>query len=124
MPASQTMRLTKLIAAVCPIDGVSVGRHWVPSTVEIQFTPSATDQQKAAAQAVVAAFDPSDEAQSAWEADQQPDKRDLRAAAANAIADLDAFLALASPSNAQTLAIVRKLCQQNRAIIKRLIQVD
>jgi len=53
-----------------------------------------------------------------------PELHAIRQSADNAIADLDTYLAIASPTNAQVAAIVRKLCQQNRQIIKRLIQVE
>jgi hypothetical protein len=45
------------IAAVCPIDGVSIGRKNDKSTWRIDFAPEATDAEKAAADAVKAAFD-------------------------------------------------------------------
>ncbi len=47
------------IAAVCPIVGVSVGDPSDKATWRIDYGPSATDAQKQAAQAVVAAFDAS-----------------------------------------------------------------
>lgn len=46
------------IAAVCPIAGISIGTESDKATWKIDFHPEATDAQKAAAQAVVAAFDP------------------------------------------------------------------
>lgn len=50
-------RLHDAVAAVCPIDGVSVGKDSDTSTVTIQFSAGVTADQQAAAQAVVAAFD-------------------------------------------------------------------
>jgi DNA mismatch repair ATPase MutS len=113
-------RLDNAIKAVCPIHGVS-GQQ---GAVRIDFRPEATGQQRAAAQAVLDAFDWSQAADDDWREDLKPERKGLRQAAAAAVADLDAFLGLASPTNAQTLAIVRKLCQQSKAIIKRLIQLD
>jgi hypothetical protein len=46
------------IAAVAPIDGVAVGIPTDKTTWRIDFQTSATDEQKQAAAAVVAAFDP------------------------------------------------------------------
>lgn len=115
-----TLRLHALLAAVCPIDGVSGSQ----GGVRIDFRPEATAQQRADAQAVLASFDWSPSAHAAWEEDRHPERKTLREQAAGAIADNDTFLAIASPNNAQTLAQVRKLTQQNNRIIKRLIQLD
>ena len=49
--------LSDAISAVCPIQGVSMGRAQDKSTWRIDFDPSATDTQKAAAQTVVQNFD-------------------------------------------------------------------
>jgi hypothetical protein len=124
MSVRATSRLHQAIAAAAPIAGVSVGTPGDSSTVQIDFAPEATEGQQATALAIVGAFDWSDAAQSAWEADRKPERKDLRAAAAGAVADNDAFLALASPSNAQVLAQVRRLTQQNTRIIRRLSQID
>lgn len=48
--------LSASIAEVAPIHGVSVGNRNDKSTWRVDFKPDATDQQKAAAQAVVNAF--------------------------------------------------------------------
>lgn len=58
-------RLDALVRAACPaIDGVSMS---VPP--RINFRPEATPEQRAAAQAVVDGFNPSDAAQAEWELD-------------------------------------------------------
>ena len=75
--SSDTARLHESVAAVCPIDGVSVGKPGDPSTVRIDFRPEATPERRAAAEAAVKAFDWSDAAQAQWEAD-----RNVPAAAA------------------------------------------
>ncbi len=49
--------LNSAIYAVCPIDGVSVGRFNDKATWRIDFSAGATAPQKAAAAAVVAGFD-------------------------------------------------------------------
>lgn len=122
MGVNKTVRLDAMIRAVCPISGVSV--NTTPLMVRINFAPEATQPQRAAAQAVVDAFDWSDAAQTAWEADQHPERKDLRAAAAGAISDNDTFLAIANPNNSQVAAQVRRLTQQNTRIIRRLSQID
>ena len=50
--------LCNLIKAVCPIDGVSIGTWTDKMTWRIDFTPEATTEERAAAQSVVDAFDP------------------------------------------------------------------
>jgi hypothetical protein len=50
--------LNNAVAAVCPIDGLAVGDPADKATWRIDFDPSATDQQRQAAQAALAAFDP------------------------------------------------------------------
>lgn len=55
---SNTATLTAEIAAVAPIQGVSIGSWNDRETWRIDFAPDATEQQKAAAQAVLVSFDP------------------------------------------------------------------
>lgn len=45
------------IAAVCPIDGVSIGRKNDKATWRIDFRDNATADQRAAAEGIKAAFD-------------------------------------------------------------------
>src|SRR5712671_6084445 len=52
--------LHEAISAVCPIDGVSVGRRDDKATWRIDFADAATAQQKQAAADVVAQFDLTD----------------------------------------------------------------
>lgn len=49
---------------------------------------------------------------------------DLHARARQAIVDNQAFLALASPTNAQTLAQVKRLTRECSALIRLLLAVD
>lgn len=51
-------RLHDAIAAVCPIDNVSVGDPADKATWVIRFDPAATAGQKTAAQSVITSFDP------------------------------------------------------------------
>ena len=49
--------LQRAVAAVCPIHGISIGRKDDRSTWRVDFAPEATDEQKAQAAQIVAAFD-------------------------------------------------------------------
>jgi urocanate hydratase len=77
-----------------------------------------------AARQALSEFDWSQAAHDVWREGLQPERRSVRQAAAQAITDNDTFLALASPTNAQTLAQVKRLTQQNARIIQRLVQID
>lgn len=119
-----TRRLHALVAAVCPIAGVSVGDPANKATWTFDPLPGATAQQLADAQAVIDALDTSPEAQAAWEEDQKPERRDLRQLAAQAVQNNNDFLDVASPTAAQVRDQVRALTQQMNRVIRRLIQVD
>lgn len=62
MELEQISRITnnaiKAISTMCPVDGLSVGNMADTATWRIDFAPHATAEQKAAAQAVLAAFNP------------------------------------------------------------------
>ena len=62
--------LHERIAAICPITGVGLGEITDKSTWRIDFRPEATTQQRADAQAVIAAFDVALEEQKLKDADQ------------------------------------------------------
>lgn len=58
-PAGQpAAALARAVAAVCPSDGVSVGRWDARETWRLDAKPEATEAEIAAARAVMAAFDP------------------------------------------------------------------
>jgi hypothetical protein len=117
---SHTERLLEAVRAAAPaVTGLSVGQVGASSTVQVE--PAYAQAQ---AQATINAFDWSQAAHDAWVADQKPERKALRQQAAQAIADNEAYLAVASPSNAQVVAHVRRLTEQNNRIIKRLVQVD
>lgn len=117
-------RLDAAISAVCPIHGTSGGTG-PGNPPRIDFRPEATAQQRADAQAVVDAFDFSEAAQQQWEEDRHPERKTLRQAAAQAVQDNQDFLALGPAATAaQVVAQVRRLSQQNNALIRRLIQLD
>lgn len=122
---TRTQRFRDTIAAVCPIGDVSIGTWHDRSTWSYSVLPEASQQQIAAAQAVIDSFDTSDAAQTAWEEDQHPERKAIRQAAAQAVQDNQDFLALGPALTlAQASAQLRRLTQQNNAIIRRLIQID
>ena len=67
---SHIVRLTEQVAAICPIHGISGGTQ---ATAAIDYKAEATTEQRAAAEAALAAFDWSDAAQSAWERQKRRD---------------------------------------------------
>src|SRR5215213_5991609 len=103
---SRLERLHSLIAAVAPIDGVADAG---PGQYRVDYRPEATAQQRSQGEAIVGAFDPSDASQQAWEADRNPERKAVRQSAEQVVADMDTYLALASPTNAQVVAQVRRL---------------
>lgn len=64
------VRLTEAIVEVCPIHGIQGGTQ---STSAIDFDELATQQERDAAAAVLAAFDWSTEAHAAWEIQKRRD---------------------------------------------------
>lgn len=60
-----TERLTQAVSAFAPVVGVSIADR-AAGDARIDFAPEATDDQRAAAQAALDAFDWSDEALAAW----------------------------------------------------------
>lgn len=117
------LRLHKTILAVCPIDGVSIDTTTQLPAVRIDYKPEATQVQRNAALAAVAAFDWSDAAQQVWEDAQEPEKTTLKQAALDAIAGNNTFLDIPSPTAAQIVTQVRRLTQQCTALIRRLVQL-
>lgn len=111
------MKLTSQIAAVCPIISVGVGLFGDSSKVAIQFDPAATAPQRQAAQDIVDGFDWSNAALDAWLEAQNPERATVKAQAQQALADIDTYLALVTPSNAQNVAFLRRVGQ----ILKGLI---
>lgn len=107
-------------------------RTAVPAVVDVSITTAGQAatvrvfpaEQQAAAQAAINTFDWSPAAHAAWLENQNPERKTLRQAAAQAVADIDAYLALANPTNAQVVAHVRRLSQITRAVVRRLAQID
>lgn len=120
MQLSAAARLLEWIQVATPtVENISIKSHGDSASVTV--SPAS---EQASAQSAIDSFDWSQAAHDAWLEDQKPERKAIRQAAAQAIADNDAFLALGSPTNAQTLAQVRRLTQQNTRIIRRLIQLD
>lgn len=116
MEPTTLFRLDAALRAVCPIAGVD----GEPEAVRIDYAPEATEQERAAALAAVAGFDFSEAADEAWIESQHVERKTLREQAAAAIDANDTFLSIVNPTNAQTLAQVKRLTQQNIRIIRCL----
>ncbi len=120
-------RLQATIAALAPIDGLSVPTFGNSATVRIDFKASATGPQRTAAQNALTAFDWSDAAQAAYDAAQldarEPNRSPLLAAAQNALDGNTTYLAIGSPTNAQAVAQVGALTQQMNKVIRYLIDI-
>ncbi len=120
-------RLQTVLAALAPIDGVSVRTFGDSAAVRIDFQAAATGPQRTAAQNALTAFDWSDAAQTTWEAAQldtaEPNRAPLLAAAQNALDGNTTYLAIVSPTNAQAVAQVGALTQQMSKVIRYLIDI-
>src|SRR3569623_781582 len=112
------LRLTESISAVAPIYGVAIIDEG-QKTVRIDYKPEATQPQRDAAASALAAIDWSVASDQAWEDAKSPEKKDLSDQAQAALDANQAYLALASPTNAQ----VRRLTQQSSRIIRRVVQI-
>lgn len=55
-----TLAIHDKIAAICPIDGLSIGRATDKSTWRIDFKKQATDSERQAARELLEAINPSD----------------------------------------------------------------
>ena len=107
-----------ILTAGIPIHGVALLTS-APPTVRVDFN-GATVPQQAQAQTIVNGFDWSDGAHAAQEEAKEPDMKTLRDQAIQAVADINVFLAIGNPTNAQVLAEVRAIDQRQRGIIKAL----
>jgi hypothetical protein len=77
---------------------------------------------QAAAQPTINAFDVTEAAETTWIESQEPDLKALKDQAAAATATNTTYLAIGSPTNAQNLAQIRALTQQNQRIISALLR--
>lgn len=121
MTIQQRRRLDALLSAACPIHGTSGDGPGL----RIDYRDEATPQQRAAADAIASAFDPTDDAaQTAWERGQEPNLRDLLDAADAAVADINAYLAIAdAATNVQVRAEVKAIDRRQRAIVRALKRI-
>lgn len=120
-------KLHNAIAAVAPIDGVCL-RTRTPPTVEIQFKPEATPQQRAAAQAIVDGWDWSAEAEAAREEAREeaanPEWTAVRRALAEIESDAAAWEAIAANATAaQTRASMSRMWSHVRKMARYLGKV-
>ncbi len=119
-------RFREAVEAVCRLKTTREAVNPDGTTASLSFVPEddETPARIAAAQAIADSFDPSPAALAAWLENKNPERKNIRQAAVQAVADNAAFLNLANPTNAQILNQVKRLTQQNTAVIKRLIQLD
>jgi hypothetical protein len=109
-----------LVAAV-PIQGLAfLNAAATPPTVRIEWATAPTAPQIATANSIIAAWDWSAAADQAARDADEPDLAALRDQATQAVADINAYLAIGSPTQAQAIAEVRAIDLRQRAIIKAL----
>lgn len=118
--AGTSPNLTALQVAVnCFITGVAFGATVDSNSVTITFDPAATILQQAAAIAIAVRFDPSDAAAATFNA-KSGDIANLQSAATAAIAAINTFLAIPSPTAAQAITEVQAIDQRQKQIIQFL----
>jgi hypothetical protein len=118
-----TVRLNTTLSALAPIISISVPTFGTSIGVIILFDVSATQAQKDAVNSALTSFDWSDAATTTWLATQDPNRTDLINSAINAVQNNNTYLNLANPTNAQAVAQVTALTQQNNRIIKLLAEM-
>lgn len=115
-----SQKLTNLLSPICPVDGVSIGRKDDKATWRIFFNPSATQQEKDAAQSAMDSYDPAadDAAENSQQAQDDADKATLKSIpqavqlAQMTPAQIDAWLAANVtdlPSARNALGILAKI---------------
>lgn len=92
--------------------------------VEVSYLRELTPEERAAAAAAIAAEPVSAAADAAYAAARNPERKGLRDAAAQAIADNQVYLAVASPTSAQNTAQLRHLTRICNRLIARVIQIE
>lgn len=112
-----------LVAAGLPVVGVALDVNNVVLRIDTVNDIPFTAQQQTQANSIIAAFDFSDAANAAFIQGLEPDLQTLRQQAVQAVADINTFLAIASPTNAQVVAEVRAIDQRLRAIIKAVARI-
>lgn len=99
------------IRAVCPIFGVSMVDPANTATWVIDFDPAATDAQKQAAQNVITNWATISAQQAAAQAALDSNKATIQNQAQTALTNLRAYIALTSPTAAQTTAAVQLIAK-------------
>jgi hypothetical protein len=117
-------RLTEtLIAAGLPITGLALNVHTVEeysTTNGVPLTPA----QLAQANAIVAAFDWSDSADTAYTDNKEPALKTIRDEAAAAMTAIDTYLATADTATAAQVRVeVKAQAQRQKQIIRALIRL-
>jgi siroheme synthase (precorrin-2 oxidase/ferrochelatase) len=109
---SVAQRIKEHIEAAIGISvDVSIGAGDPP---EVRVVPDSPQ-----AQAAVATIDWTSEAHAAWQENKRPERKSLREAAQQALADNAAFMADASVTQAEAVAQIKRLTQQ----VSKLIQL-
>ncbi len=115
------IRLVQAIASVgAPVDTVTITGNSAVAT----YMPNASAADIQRGNAIINGFDWSDAAQQAWEDLLDPKRGDLRTKAAAAINQIDAYLALPSPTAAQSQTAISVLAQIVRALILRVGELN
>lgn len=112
--------LVALVAAGVPAIGVAILDANNNVRIDTQGDVPLTSQQQAQANAVIAGFDFSDAANVAFQQAQEPLLQTLRQQAAQAIQDINTFLAIATPTNAQAIAEIQAIDRRQKAIIQAI----
>lgn len=113
-------RLHLTIAALCPILGISNVIVGNSASVIIQFDPTATLSQKTAAQNILNSFDWSLSATTVWYDNQTPNRLSIKNQINVAITNLNNYIALTTPTQAQNNAILLNICIYMKIILNRL----
>ena len=110
-----------LAGAGVPVDTVTLTGK---ASASVSYQSWATDAQRSLGKSLLDEYDWTDDAEKIWQDAQNPDLSTLRNATDQAVADINTYLALPSPTNAQVVAMVSRLCVNVRAITKRLVQIQ
>lgn len=126
---SRLMETLKTLGPVVGLDGTA------GNVTEVRYNPPPTIQQQTAVNAAIATFDWTDAADDSWFANLNPERKTLRDQADAAITRLDQIINAADPPMAnlsqvvtalqnQILPAIRDMARYERAIIRRVIQIE
>lgn len=99
------------------------------SSVEADFAPGVTEDQKITALEIIANFDWSDEAHVVWLEDLQPERKNLKQKAQTVIQNIDDYLAVADTGTSNQIMqrdhqAIKQLAEIMKAVIQRLVQIN